>query len=173
MLFRSGGATADGAPTAPAADAAGKDTSAQDRGRALALLRDQRLDGELLRRRRATGLLDRTFAAWRRRGELRPLGETEFLLEVEPEDPVSVEPGPVLHLRARPVAERRLFGPDDLESRRLPAGEWRLFEPLGRSSSPADRHFVAHAPSPQRSRRRGESGARQNRQAPRTRRRLS
>ena len=37
-------------------------------------------------------------------------------LEVEPEDPVSVDPGPVLHLRARPVAERRLFGPDDLET---------------------------------------------------------
>ncbi|MBU6280854.1 DEAD/DEAH box helicase [bacterium] len=118
-------------------------TSAQDRGRAIALLRDQRVDAEALRRRRATGLLDRTFAAWRRRGELRPLGDVEFLLEIEPEDPVSVEPGPILHLRARPVAERRPFGPDDLESRRLPASEWRLFESLGRSASPADRHFVA------------------------------
>ncbi len=132
----------DGAAS-PASDSSESPTAAQDRGRALALLRDQRLDAEVLRRRRSTGLLDRTFAAWRRRGDLRPLGDVEFLLEVEPEDPVSVEPGPVLHLRARPVAERRLFGPDDLESRRLPAAEWRLFESLGRSSSPADRHFVA------------------------------
>ena len=138
--------------TTPQAPATGTDratpsaaapSQAHDRGRALALLREQRVDGESLRRRRSASLLDQTFAGWRRRGELRELGELAFLVEVEPEDPVEVEPGPVLHLRARPGTERRFFGPDDLESRRLPAHEWRIFEPLGRSASSADRHFVA------------------------------
>jgi superfamily II DNA or RNA helicase len=116
-----------------------------DLPRALAVARRHGIDLEAARAAapRRTGLLDMTFAAWRRRGALRPLGSATFLVEVvagDEEDEVSSPP--LLRVRVRPPGERTLFGPDDLEGRRLPAHEWRLFEPLGRAPGGA-REFVA------------------------------
>jgi len=119
--------------------------AAPDLPRALALARRHGIDLEAARAAtpKKTGLLDTTFAAWRRRGAVRPLGAATFLIEVErgdEEDEVTSPPG--LRVRVRPPGERSLFGPDDLEGRRLPAHEWRLFEPLSRAPGGA-REFVA------------------------------
>jgi superfamily II DNA or RNA helicase len=113
-----------------------------DRGRAIALLREQGIDGEMLGRRRKPRLLEDSFRAWRRRGEIRPIGEARFLIGVEAGDPEAPDPSPSLTVHVQPDGERRPFGPDDLEGRRLPAVEWRLFEFLSRAPD-GSRNFVA------------------------------
>jgi len=133
-----------------ASDAAGREaldasTAPPDLPRALALARRHGIDLEAARATtpRRPGLLDTTFAAWRRRGALRPLGAAVFLIEVERGDEEDeVTSPPLLRVRVRPPGERTLFGPDDLEGRRLPAHEWRLFEPLSRAPG-GGRDFVA------------------------------
>jgi len=128
-----------------ARDAATGDVPPPDLPRALALARRHGLDLEAARAAspRRTGLLDTTFAAWRRRGTVRPLGAAAFMVGVErgdDEDDVTAPPG--LRVKIRIPGERTSFGPDDLEGRRLPAHEWRLFEPLARAPGGA-REFVA------------------------------
>jgi len=112
-------------------------SSVPDRARALALVREHGIDGEGIRRRRGATLLDASFQGWRRRGDIRPLGDAVFHLAVEGPDPDQLDAAARLVVRVQPKAERRPFGPDDLESRRLPAAEWRLFEPLARAAAGA------------------------------------
>ncbi|HYC21672.1 MAG TPA: DEAD/DEAH box helicase [Candidatus Bathyarchaeia archaeon] len=109
--------------------------AAGNRARALALARayNVELAGGSGPGGDSQGLLDATFRPWRRRGELRPLGPATIALRVESSAAGGSPPVPELHIRVHPHGERRLFGPDDLEARRLPARERRLFEPLGRS----------------------------------------
>lgn len=90
-------------------------------------------------------LLDLTFDAWRRRGTVRPIGPATYALEVE-YDPREPEELPRLIVRVMPEGSRKPFGPDELESRRLPATEWRLLEPLAHSPS-GTREFSASGPS--------------------------
>ena len=127
------------------AEASDADVPAPDLPRALSVARRHGIDLEAARATtpRRTGLLDTTFAAWRRRGTLRPLGAASFLIDVErgaEED--DFNPTPRLRVRVLPAGDRTPFGPDDLEGRRLPAHEWRLFEPLSRAPDGA-REFVA------------------------------
>ncbi len=135
---------------APANGAGGSAAPAgPDLPRALALAREAGVDLDAGRAERRTGagdLLETTFQGWRRRGPLRPLGDCTFFVGVEPADPDEVDSSPTLRVRIQPLAERRPFGPDELEARRLPAAEWRLLEPLVRSRGP-DRHFLACGPA--------------------------
>lgn len=130
------------------AEAAARDTDVPvpDLPRALNVARKHGVDLEAARAAtpRRAGLLDTTFAAWRRRGALRPLGAASFLVDVERGDEEENFTGarPSLRVRVLPAGERTPFGPDDLEGRRLPAHEWRLFEPLSRAPDGA-REFVA------------------------------
>lgn len=89
----------------------------------------------------APQLLDLTFEAWRRRGTVRPIGPATYAIEVE-YDPTEPEEPPRIVVLVLPEGSRKSFGPDDLESRRLPATEWRLLEPLAHSPSGA-RSFSA------------------------------
>jgi superfamily II DNA or RNA helicase len=121
------------------------DVPAPDLPRALNIARKHGIDLEIARAAtpKRTGLLDTTFAAWRRRGGLRPLGAASFLVDVERGDQEEdFSATPRLRVRVLPVDDRTPFGPDDLEGRRLPAHEWRLFEPLSRAPDAA-REFVA------------------------------
>ncbi|HEY8514331.1 MAG TPA: SNF2-related protein [Candidatus Binatia bacterium] len=117
--------------------------AAPDLPRALSIARRHGIDLEAARAAvpRRTSLLDTTFAAWRRRGALRPLGAASFLIAVERGDE-DLEAPARLRVRVQPQGERQPFGPDDLEGRRLPAHEWRLFEPLRRAPE-GGRDFVA------------------------------
>lgn len=106
------------------------------------LVRRRGIDIEAVQRSVATPqLLDLTFDAWRRRGTVRPIGPATYTLEVH-DDPSEPEEPPRLQVRVMPEGSRKPFGPDDLESRRLPATEWRLLEPLAHSPSGA-REFSA------------------------------
>ena len=115
-----------------------------DLPRALTVARRHGLDLEAARASapKRSRLLDTTFAAWRRRGALRPLGAASFLVDVERGDAEDFDAKPLLRVRVLPAGDRTPFGPDDLEGRRLPAHEWRLFEPLSRAGDGA-REFVA------------------------------
>src|SRR5690606_12203740 len=117
--------------------------AAPDLPRALSIARRHGIDLEAARAAvpRRTSLLDTTFAAWRRRGALRPLGAASFLIAVERGDE-DLEAPARLRARVQPQGARQPFGPDDLEGRRLPAHEWRLFEPLRRAPE-GGRDFVA------------------------------
>ena len=127
---------------APADESPDAEQRAKRRAEALALVRRRGIDlDDVHRSFDAPKLLDRTFDNWRRRGEERPLGPATFHIEVdvhpdEPEDP------PELRVRVTPEGARKPFGPDELESRRLPAAEWRLLEPLAHSPS-GTREFSA------------------------------
>ncbi|MBM4243439.1 MAG: DEAD/DEAH box helicase [Deltaproteobacteria bacterium] len=128
-----------------AARGAAGDSPLPDLPRALTAARRQGIDLEAARASAPgrTGLLDTTFAAWRRRGALRPLGAASFLVGVERGDAdEDFDAKPFLRVRVLPAGERTPFGPDDLGGRRLPAHEWRLFEPLSRAPDGA-REFVA------------------------------
>ncbi|MEW6272272.1 MAG: SNF2-related protein, partial [Thermodesulfobacteriota bacterium] len=136
-LVHEGGADEERPASAPVA---------YDLPRALTIARRHGIDLEAARAAapRETPLLDTTFAAWRRRGALRPLGAASFLVAVERGDEDDLEAPARLRVRVRPQGERQPFAPDDLEGRRLPAHEWRLFEPLRRPPG-GGRDFVADA----------------------------
>ncbi|MBM4266790.1 MAG: DEAD/DEAH box helicase [Deltaproteobacteria bacterium] len=122
-----------------------RDEAREARRRAAALDVLRRRGVDLAEHRRGAAppeLLDLTFAGWRRRGPLRPIGPASWSLEVERDEDSPEEP-PRLRVVILPEENRsKPFGPDDLESRRLPAREWRLVEPLARSPSGA-RDFTA------------------------------
>ncbi len=131
-------------PAPPSAPPAGADEG-ELRRRAGAALRRRGLDPVEAREALSAGRvgpLDATFAAWRRRGRLRPLGACRYGIAVERAAPDGPGLGASLRVRIQPLAERRPFGPDDLEARRLTAREWRLLEPLARSPG-GQRDFVA------------------------------
>jgi superfamily II DNA or RNA helicase len=86
--------------------------------------------------------LDETFEAWRRRGPLRPLGDARYVLRVEPPGEDAFDMPARLLIEVHPPGENRPFTPDDLDGRRLPAREWRIFESLTRSPI-GQRDFVA------------------------------
>ncbi|MDG2304767.1 MAG: DEAD/DEAH box helicase [Candidatus Binatia bacterium] len=86
-------------------------------------------------------LLDLTFESWRRRGEVRPIGPATYSIDVEYDSSRPEEP-PQLRVRVLPEGARKPFSPDELESRRLPATEWRILEPLAHSLS-GTREFTA------------------------------
>lgn len=90
-------------------------------------------------------LLDLTFEGWRRRGTVRPIGPATYSIDVE-DDPNQPEEPPRIVVRVLPEDSRKPFAPDELESRRLPATEWRLLEPLAHSPS-GTREFTASAAS--------------------------
>src|SRR6185369_141870 len=116
------------------------------RAAALELVRRRGVDLEAVRRaEEPPRLLDVTFAGWRRRGRLRPIGPATYSIQVESDDASPEEP-PRLRVTIVPEDLRKPFGPDDLEARRLPASEWRLVEPLARSPSGA-RDFTASGES--------------------------
>lgn len=106
------------------------------RQRAQAALKSRGFEPESARsalRGLAHGHLETTFAGWRRRGAIRPLGPSVFVLTIEPRVDDEMQATARLVVQVRPRGETRRFGPDDLESRRLPAREWRLLEPLASS----------------------------------------
>jgi superfamily II DNA or RNA helicase len=120
---------------APTRDAAAEREDAKRRADARELLRRRGIDLESLRHNTsASAALDLTFDGWRRRGSLRPIGDAKFSLEVL-YDPEAPERPPGLRVSVYPEGSRRPFSPDELESRRLPASEWRLLEPLAHSPS--------------------------------------
>ncbi len=105
-------------------------------------VRRRSIDLEMVQRSFGTPqLLDLTFEGWRRRGTVRPIGPATYALDIE-FDPRQPEDPPRLLVRVLPEDSRKPFGPDELESRRLPATEWRLLEPLAHSPSGA-REFTA------------------------------
>lgn len=115
---------------------------AKRRADARELVRRRGIDLESVQRSLATPqLLDLTFDGWRRRGTVRPIGPATFSIDVE-FDPAQPEEPARLIVRVLPEGSRKPFGPDELESRRLPASEWRLLEPLAHSPSGA-REFTA------------------------------
>ena len=87
-------------------------------------------------------LLDETFEAWRRRGPLRPLGDARYVVRVEPAGENAFDDPARLCIEVHPPGEKRPFTPDDLDGRRLPAREWRIFESLARSPV-GQRDFLA------------------------------
>ncbi|MDG1957818.1 MAG: DEAD/DEAH box helicase [Candidatus Binatia bacterium] len=87
-------------------------------------------------------LLDETFEAWRRRGPLRPLGDARYVVRVEPPGENVFDDPARLRIEVHPPGEKRPFTPDDLDGRRLPAREWRVFESLVRSPV-GQRDFLA------------------------------
>ncbi len=119
-----------GAPRKESGDPA---REAKRRADARELVRRRGLDLEVLQRSAAPPeLLDLTFDGWRRRGMVRPIGPATYTIEVG-YDPEIPEDPPQLRVRVVPEGSRKAFSPDELESRRLPASEWRLVEPLAHS----------------------------------------
>lgn len=106
------------------------------------LVRRRGIDVETVQRSFGTPqLLDMTFDAWRRRGAVRPIGPARYSIDVE-DDPGDLEEPPKIRVRVMPEGSRKPFSPDELESRRLPATEWRILEPLAHSPS-GTREFTA------------------------------
>ena len=129
-------------------ESAGSEDETTLRVQALAALKAGGLELESVRsslRGLGHGRLETTFAGWRRRGSLRPLGPCTFQASVEARAEGDLGVTSRLRIQIRPLGEPKRFGPDDLESRRLTAREWRLLEPLASSPSGGDGFVVSGA----------------------------